>query len=101
MRPYHSADDVQCDWARALPGERAAVLYRAVEVIDRRHSEIVDWLIAESGSTRLKAEMEWRAVRDGTLAAAGMPARVAGRILPIDIPGKEAESIAVPSGSWG
>jgi aldehyde dehydrogenase (NAD+) len=70
---YRSAADVQRDWARALPGERAAVLYRAVEVIDRRYSEIVDWLIAESGSTRLKAEMQWRAVRNGTLAAAGRP----------------------------
>jgi aldehyde dehydrogenase (NAD+) len=98
MRPYHSADDVQRDWARALPGERAAALYRAVEVIDRRHSEIVDWLIAESGSTRLKAEMEWRAVRDATLAAAGMPARVAGRILSIDIPGKESRVYRRPLG---
>ena len=40
-------------------------------------NEIVDWLIAESGSTRLKAEMQWRAVRNGTLAAAGMPAMIA------------------------
>jgi aldehyde dehydrogenase (NAD+) len=72
-----------------------------VEVIDSRHSEIVDWLIAESGSTRLKAETEWRAVRDGTLAAAGMPARVAGRILPIDIPGKESRVYRRPLGVVG
>jgi aldehyde dehydrogenase (NAD+) len=98
---YRSAADVQRDWARALPGERAAVLYRAVEVIDRRYSEIVDWLIAESGSTRLKAEMQWRAVRNGTLAAAGMPARVAGRILPIDIPGKESRVYRRPLGVVG
>jgi aldehyde dehydrogenase (NAD+) len=64
-------------------------------------NEIVDWLIAESGSTRLKAEMEWRAVRDGTLAAAGMPARVAGRILPIDIPGKESRVYRRPLGVVG
>jgi aldehyde dehydrogenase (NAD+) len=98
---YRSAADVQRDWARALPGERAAVLYRAVEIIDRRHAEIVDWLIAESGSTRLKAEMEWAAVRDGTLAAAAMPARVAGRILPTDIPGKESRVYRRPLGVVG
>jgi aldehyde dehydrogenase (NAD+) len=98
---YRSAADVQRDWARALPGERAALLYRAVDVIDRRHAEIVDWLIAESGSTRLKAEMEWAAVRDGTLAAAAMPSRVAGRILPTDIPGKESRVYRRPLGVVG
>jgi aldehyde dehydrogenase (NAD+) len=58
---YRSAAAVQRNWARALPRERAAVFLRAAEVIERRHAEIVDWLIAESGSTRLKAEMEWGA----------------------------------------
>ena len=87
---YRSAAAVQRDWQHSLPSERSAVMYRAVEVIDRRHGEIVDWLIAESGSTRMKAEMEWASVRSCTLAAATMPARVAGRILPIDIPGKES-----------
>lgn len=98
---YRSAADVQHDWERLLPGERAAVMYRAVEVIDRRHAEIVDWLIAESGSTRLKAEMEWAAVRACTLAAASMPARIAGRILPIDIPGQESRVYRRPLGVVG
>jgi aldehyde dehydrogenase (NAD+) len=98
---YRSAADVQRGWERMVPSERAAVLYRAVEVIDRRHAEIVDWLIAESGSTRLKAEMEWAAVRACTLAAASMPARVAGRILPIDIPGKESRVYRRPLGVVG
>lgn len=95
---YRAAADVQRGWERLLPGERAAVMYRAVEVIDRRHAEIVDWLIAESGSTRLKAEMEWASVRACTLAAASMPARVAGRILPIDIPGQESRVYRRPLG---
>ncbi len=87
---YRSAAAVQREWERLLPTERAAVMYRAVGVMDRRHAEIVDWLIAESGSTRMKAEMEWASVRAGTLAAATMPARVAGQILPIDVAGKES-----------
>lgn len=95
---YRSAAEAQRGWERLLPGERAAVMYRAVEIIDRRHAEIVNWLIAESGSTRMKAEMEWGAVRACTLAAAAMPARVTGRILPIDIPGKESRVYRRPLG---
>jgi aldehyde dehydrogenase (NAD+) len=98
---YRAASEAQRDWARRLPGERAAVMYRAVDVIDRRHAEIVNWLIAESGSTRIKAEMEWAATRACTLAAATMPARVAGRILPIDIPGKESRVYRQPLGVVG
>lgn len=98
---YRAASAAKNDWARALPGERAAVMYRAVDVIDRRHAEIVNWLIAESGSTRIKAEMEWAAVRACTLAAATMPARVTGRILPIDIAGKESRVYRQPLGVVG
>lgn len=100
-RAYRAAADAQCEWAAALPSERAAVFYRAVEVIDTRHAEIVDWLIAESGSARLKAEMEWSAVRAATLAAAAMPYRVAGRILPVDVRGKESRVYRRPLGVVG
>ncbi|WP_321859171.1 aldehyde dehydrogenase family protein [Paraburkholderia tropica] len=98
---YASAAKVQREWAQALPSERAAVLYRAVEIMQARHAEIVDWLITESGSTRLKAEMEWDAVRGATLAAATMPAHVHGRILPVDVPGKESRVYRLPLGVVG
>jgi aldehyde dehydrogenase (NAD+) len=98
---YRSAAREQTQWARLLPAERAAVMYRAVDIMNRRHAEIVDWLIAESGSTRIKAEMEWAAVRAGTLAAATMPSRVCGRILPIDIAGKESRVYRQPLGVVG
>lgn len=98
---YCSAAAVQHEWARALPSERAAVLYRAARIIEARRAEIVDWLIAESGSTRLKADMEWDAVRNCTLTAATMPARVAGQILPVDVPGKESRVYRSPLGVVG
>lgn len=98
---YVAAANMQYEWARTLPSERAAVFYRAVEIIDARHAEIVDWLIAESGSTRLKAEMEWSSVRAATLAAAAMPYRIAGSILPVDVPGKESRVYRRPLGVVG
>jgi aldehyde dehydrogenase (NAD+) len=79
----------QRDWANALPGERAKVLREAARIMDQRHAEIVDWLIRESGSTRMKAELEFSAVHSIVLEASTLPTRVFGRLMPCDIPGKE------------
>lgn len=98
---YVAAKRAQREWAKTLPSERSAVLLKAVQIIDARHAECVEWLIKESGSTRTKAEIEVGAVRAATLAAAGMPTRAAGRILPIDIPGKESRVYREPLGVVG
>ncbi|KSR38852.1 aldehyde dehydrogenase family protein [Pseudomonas aeruginosa] len=87
---YTKAAEVQPAWAALGPSARAAVLYKVVEVFDRRREEIVDWIIRESGSTRLKAEIEWGAARAITLESASFPARVHGRIVDSDVAGKES-----------
>merc|ERR1711974_438741 len=56
---------------------------------DQRHEEIVDWLIKESGSTRIKAMVEFGATRAITLEAATFPNRVHGEIRPSNTSGKE------------
>src|SRR5699024_11349694 len=56
---------------------------------DERKEEIIDWLIKESGSTRLKANIEWGSARGITLEAASMPARAQGFTANSDVPGKE------------
>jgi aldehyde dehydrogenase (NAD+) len=76
-------------WAATSPVERAALLMRAAALMDARHSEIVGWLIRESGSTRTKAEMEWQSTRNAIVEAATYPLQVAGRILPSFEAGKE------------
>ena len=81
---------VQPQWAALGPSQRAAVLHQAVAIFDRRQEEIVDWIIRESGSTRIKALAEWGAARAITLEAASFPARVHGRIVESDVPGKES-----------
>ncbi|WP_275628450.1 aldehyde dehydrogenase family protein [Pseudomonas sp. 273] len=87
---YRKAAEVQPAWAALPPAERAALLYRVVEVFDRRREEIIDWIIRESGSTRLKATLEWGAARGITLESASFPSRVHGRIVDSNIPGKES-----------
>lgn len=86
---YQAADIAQKEWAQSTPAQRAAVLYKVVSIFDQRKEEIVDWLIKESGSTRIKAMVEFSSARAITLEAASFPSRVHGEIRPSNTAGKE------------
>ncbi|MGP9688950.1 aldehyde dehydrogenase family protein [Psychrobacter sp. AOP22-C1-C5] len=86
---YQAATEAQKEWAKKTPAERAAVMYKVVNVLDQRQDEIVDWLIKESGSTRIKAMVEFSGARSITLEAASFPSRVHGEIRASNTPGKE------------
>ncbi|MBI3805200.1 MAG: aldehyde dehydrogenase family protein [Nitrospirae bacterium] len=98
---YQSAAKAQPAWAGALPGERSAVMRRAAMIMEARREEIVSWLIRESGSTRIKARLEWEAVHAVMLEAATLVYRVESRILPSDIPSKEGRAYRKPVGVVG
>src|SRR6266481_6970312 len=98
---YHAAAKAQVSWAARLPAERAAVMLRSASIMEARHGEIVDWLIRESGSTRVKAELEWQFVHAVTLEAASLPHRMEGRILPLDEAEKESRVYRQPLGVIG
>ena len=98
---YRAAAAAQREWAALLPMDRATVLRRAAQVMERRREEIIGWIIREAGGTRLKAEIEWQSARDITLEAASFPHRLAGQILPIDAPGKESRVYRKPLGVVG
>ncbi|WP_350557587.1 aldehyde dehydrogenase family protein [Psychrobacter sp. CAL346-MNA-CIBAN-0220] len=86
---YQAATTAQAEWAQKTPAERAGVLYKVVTIFDQRQDEIVDWLIKESGSTRIKAMVEFGSARAITLEAATFPNRMHGEIRPSNTPGKE------------
>src|SRR3954469_23258492 len=52
---FGAAAAAQRKWCETLPGERSAIIRRAGEIMEERREEIIDWLIHESGSTRIKA----------------------------------------------
>ncbi|MBO9708068.1 MAG: aldehyde dehydrogenase family protein [Caulobacter sp.] len=95
---YQGAAAAQRDWAAALPVQRANVFRRAGEVMQARHDEIIDWLIREAGSTRIKAEIEFGAVLASMLEASTLPSRLEGRILGGDYPFKENRIYRGPVG---
>src|SRR5690554_948334 len=98
---YRKAAQAQVEWAAMGPTARGQIMRRAVEIFDERKDEIVDWLIRESGSTRIKAQIEWGAARSITLESASLPGRCHGRILPTDVPGKESRVYRAPLGVIG
>lgn len=98
---YGAAKQAQPGWAAKLPQERAAVLRQAAEIMERRKDEILDWIMRESGGTRLKAQFEWEITQAINYEAASFPERVSGRILPADIPGKEGRVYRHPLGVVG
>lgn len=98
---YRVAQQAQPDWATTAPSERGGIMLRAVEIFDQRKDEIIGWLIRESGSTRIKADIEWAAARAIILESASLPGRVHGRILPSDVPDKESRVYRQPLGVVG
>jgi aldehyde dehydrogenase (NAD+) len=98
---YQAAAKAQVSWAATNPAARAAIMLRSSRIMEQRRDEIVDWLIKESGSTRMKAELEWQFVYSMTVEAASFPHRVEGKILPIDEYGKESRAYKQPLGVIG
>lgn len=95
---YTAAQGAQRDWADRLPGERAAVMRAAADIMDARREEIIGWLIRESGGTVGKCEVEWAVARAGFHEAAALPHHAEGGILASDIPGKENRVYRTPVG---
>jgi aldehyde dehydrogenase (NAD+) len=98
---YSTALEAQRTWGALLPGERAAVMRRAVAVMNRRRDEILSWLVRESGSTLLKAALEWEAVEGVLHEASTLPYLAEGPIIPADLPGKESRVYRQPVGVGG
>ena len=95
---FLAAEQAQRGWGRTLPVQRADVMRRVAQLMEARREEIVGWLIRESGSTRIKAEMEWATTRSIVLEASTLPSRVHGLILDGDFPGKENRVYRRPVG---
>lgn len=95
---YAAAGEAWRGWWRLLPQQRAAVLQRAVRLMDERKEEILDWIVREAGGTLAKAETEWLLARTVTEEASTFPFRMAGELLPASIPGKESRVHREPVG---
>lgn len=55
---YESAEKAQAEWQSKSPEERVAIMKKAAEVVESMRDEIVDVLVAEAGSSVVKANAE-------------------------------------------
>lgn len=76
----------QRDWAATRFPERAAVLRRAGEALQRHTEELRDWLVRESGGIPGKAYFELGHAAQSCYEAAALPARSPGELLPSAAP---------------
>jgi aldehyde dehydrogenase (NAD+) len=98
---YAAATRAQENWAGELPSVREEVLRGAADILEARREEVVSWLTRESGSTRLKANLEWASSHAMLVWAASAAHLVTGRLLPTDIRGKASSVYRKPVGVVG
>ncbi|MFP3459990.1 aldehyde dehydrogenase family protein [Arthrobacter globiformis] len=98
---YRTAGAAQKEWAARTAGARQQVMTRAAQILEERREEIVSWLIKESGSTAIKANVEVTLAAAITREAATFPTRVHGRIMESNTPDKEVRVYRRPIGVVG
>lgn len=88
---YASAAQAFQQWSESPKQQRAEFILRVKKVIESRREQIIDWLIQETGSTRLKANVEVDAALGMIAEAADYPFRVENKTLQTPVEGQESE----------
>jgi aldehyde dehydrogenase (NAD+) len=100
-RAYKTAREAAKEWGNVLPQQRSAIIQKAVEIISERKEEIIEWLIKEGGSSRVKAEVEIQITQGIMKESASFPTRMHGYIYDSITPGKESRAYRKPLGVIG
>ncbi|WP_215192276.1 aldehyde dehydrogenase family protein [Exiguobacterium sp. s7] len=100
-KAYAVAKEAQTEWATMLPQNRRTLIEKFAEVTLQHKDDIIDWLVKESGSTRIKAEGEFLASMAIIKEAATFPFRMDGLIKPSIVPNKENRVYRKPLGVIG
>lgn len=87
---YQAAKAAQKAWENTSPAEKMGLIQKLANVVATRGEEIIDWIIQESGSTRLKASIELGAAQGIIREAETFPLRVNGEILPTSVPDQQS-----------
>ncbi|MDQ0217745.1 aldehyde dehydrogenase family protein [Peribacillus cavernae] len=98
---FQAAKKAQIKWRDTTPAEKQILFDKLINVMQQQRDDIVDWLIKESGSTRLKANAEFDASVGIIKESASFPTRMAGAILPSNFPNKENRVYRLPKGVIG
>ena len=96
-----SAATAQREWAATPITERAAIVRRAGEMMERHRGELTRWLVRESGAITGKAAVEIGASIGQLEMAASLISHPQGFVLPSLTPGRSSTARRVPVGVVG
>ncbi|WP_112181794.1 aldehyde dehydrogenase family protein [Paraliobacillus zengyii] len=100
-KAYQAAESAQKSWQEVTPAEKQSHFLNLLQLVEKRKDEIIDWLVEESGSTRVKANVEYGICYEVIKEALSFPTRMTGTILPSNTPGKENFVYRNPKGVIG
>lgn len=98
---YTSAQQAGRAWGNAPFTQRRDVLEKALVIYMNRKDEFCSWMIKESGSTIMKAEIEFGLGIECFKQAIGAPTRLKSYMFPSAVPGKESRAYRKPIGVIG
>jgi benzaldehyde dehydrogenase (NAD) len=100
-RACESAARAQTEWARTPFDERAAIVTRAGQTLERHRDEVIGWMVRESGAVPSKADFEiTRSIGQLDMAAA-LISHPLGHMLPSLTPGRTSMARRIPIGVVG
>lgn len=98
---YQSAAKAQKAWQKVSPEERVKMMEKAAEVLESRREEIVQILVAETGSSRAKANAEVDFSIGDIREFSQLPLKMNRKVVSSIIPNKENRVYRLPVGVVG
>ncbi len=95
---YSAAERSFITWSQSSSSEHKNIILRVLDVVKNRREEIVHWLIQESGSTHLKANIEVDAVLGIINEAVTFPERMKTKELQSADPDRKSYAVQKPLG---
>ncbi|ALM20598.1 aldehyde dehydrogenase [Nonlabens sp. MIC269] len=100
-KAYKTAEKAAESWGKELPQKRAEIVNNFHDAIVDNKEELIEWLIKEAGSSRVKAEAEIQISLGIIKEAASFPSRMHGYITNSRVPHKENRVYRRPLGVMG
>jgi aldehyde dehydrogenase (NAD+) len=98
---YQAAQRAQKAWSTTNPYTRRLVFEHALRVVEDHEQEITEAIVAELGSTRMKAAYEVHLAMEFLRDAIQLPLRTEGRLITSPVDSKENRVYRVPVGVVG
>ncbi|MCF5725191.1 aldehyde dehydrogenase family protein [Pseudomonas syringae] len=92
------ANDAFRTWSVSAPALRRDIMLRAAELVVERSVQMIDCMVAETGTSRAWAEFNVKGSVAIIKEAAGLATQIKGETIPSNVPGTITMTLRVPAG---